>query len=193
MTRIERNTKETQITLSLSHPIHDSRQSRISVPSGFLAHMLELLAHRARLCLEVEASGDIHVDAHHVTEDVGIVLGMALKNLLQENSFPRKRYGWCLLPMDGSLVRTALDLSGRGGFYWEGSFPAERCGDFDLELVPEFFRGFCRESRATMHVALLSADNAHHAAEAVFKSVGIALDAALTLADIAPSTKGEWL
>lgn len=193
MTTIERSTKETRISLGLAYPVGVSRQSRIDVPCGFLAHMLELMAHRGRLCLEVEARGDLQVDAHHLTEDVGIVLGMAMNGLLREEAVPRRRYGWCLLPMDGTLAQVALDLSGRGGLFWEGDFPTEKCGDFDLELVPEFFRGFCRESRATMHVRLLAADNSHHAAEAVFKGVGLAVDMALAPADVAPSTKGEWM
>lgn len=193
MATIERSTKETQITLSLSHPIGASERSRIDVQCGFLAHMLELMAHRGRLRLEIEARGDVQVDAHHLTEDAGIVLGTALKDLLRAEPIARKRYGWCLLPMDGSLAQVALDLSGRGGLFWEGAFPAEKCGDFDLELVPEFFRGFCREARATLHVRLLAADNAHHAAEAVFKGVGMALDMALAPADAAPSTKGAWM
>ncbi len=193
MTTVERNTKETQISLSLSHPADASKQSRIDIPCGFLAHMIELMTHRGRLCLDLEARGDVHVDAHHLTEDMGIVLGMALKNFLQAEPVARKRYGWCLLPMDGTLAQVALDLSGRGGLFWEGTFPTEKCGDFDLELVPEFFRGFCRESRATLHVRLLAVDNSHHAAEAVFKGVGMALDMALAPADVAPSTKGEWL
>jgi imidazoleglycerol-phosphate dehydratase len=155
--------------------------------------MLELMAHRAKLCLEVEASGDAHVDAHHITEDVGIVFGMALKKMLSSTESPRSRYGWCLLPMDGSLARVALDLSGRGGLYWEGNFPTHRCGDFDLELVPEFFRAFCRESCSTLHIALITADNSHHAAEAVFKGFGIALDMGLAPSQIDPSTKGEWI
>ncbi|MDR1514991.1 MAG: imidazoleglycerol-phosphate dehydratase [Synergistaceae bacterium] len=192
MYSITRNTKETQISLSIAYPKpHD--EIVIKLPCGFLAHMLELLAHRARLGLKVDASGDVCVDAHHLTEDVGIVLGLALREMLRSEETARHRYGWCLLPMDGSLVRVALDLSGRGGFYWEGRFPTDRCGDFDLELVPEFFRGFCRESRATMHAAVLAADNSHHAAEAVFKGVGMALGMALAPSDVAPSTKGEWI
>jgi imidazoleglycerol-phosphate dehydratase len=155
--------------------------------------MLELMSHRGRLGLVLEASGDVHIDAHHLTEDVGIVLGMALKEMLQSEKTPRARYGWCLLPMDGSLVRIAIDLSGRGGLYWEGSFPTDKCGDFDLELVPEFFSGFCRESRATMHIGILAADNSHHAAEALFKGAGLALDMALAPTAIDPSTKGEWI
>lgn len=192
MYSINRNTKETRISLSLSYPGQHEGIS-IKLPCGFLAHMLELMAHRARLGLEIEASGDTHVDAHHLTEDVGIVLGLAMKDMISSENTPRVRYGWCLLPMDGSLARVALDLSGRGGFYWEGSFPADKCGDFDLELVPEFFRAFCRESRATMHAAILAADNSHHAAEAVFKGAGLALGMALAPTDVAPSTKGEWI
>lgn len=159
--------------------------------------MLELMAHRGRLSLSIEARGDVHVDAHHLTEDVGIVLGLAMKDLLLEvrssGGSSIKRYGWCLLPMDGSLAEIALDLGGRGGLFWEGTFPTDRCGEFDLELVPEFFRGFCRESRATLHIRLLAADNSHHAAEAVFKGVGVALDMALSPTSVAPSTKGEWI
>ena len=155
--------------------------------------MLDLLAHRARLELEIEADGDIQVDAHHLTEDIGIVMGTALKEMLLSRQTPQKRYGWCLLPMDGSLVRVALDISGRGGLYWQGRFPTDRCGDFDLELVPEFFGAFCRESRSTMHISILEADNSHHAAEAVFKGVGLALDMALAACETEESTKGEWL
>ncbi|MDR1944105.1 MAG: imidazoleglycerol-phosphate dehydratase [Synergistaceae bacterium] len=192
MYKVSRNTRETQIDLSISYPAeHGERE--IDVPCGFLAHMLELLSHRGRLGLELKASGDVCVDAHHLTEDIGIVLGLAVKEMLLSEKTARVRYGWCLLPMDGSLARVSIDVSGRGGLFWEGVFPTDKCGDFDMELVPEFFRGFCRESRATLHVALLAADNSHHAAEAVFKGVGVALDAALKKADIEPSTKGEWI
>ncbi|MDR1884910.1 MAG: imidazoleglycerol-phosphate dehydratase [Synergistaceae bacterium] len=192
MPSITRNTGETRIALSLSHP-SPSGSSHIDIPCGFLAHMLDLMAHRGRFRLDLEATGDVCVDAHHLTEDVGITAGMALREMIVSEGIPRRRYGWCLLPMDGSLARVALDISGRGGLYWEGNFPTERCGNFDLELVPEFFRGFCRESRATLHISLLAADNSHHAAEAVFKGVGIALDMALQQAEAEPSTKGAWI
>ena len=192
MSKVERKTKETAISLALTHPA-PSGSVRIDAPCGFLCHMLELMAHRGRLGLEIEATGDTHVDAHHLTEDIGIAMGLALKGLVRTENISRHRYGWCLLPMDGTLARVALDISGRGGLYWRGDFPTDRCGDFDLELVPEFFSGFCRESRTTMHVDLLAADNSHHAAEAVFKGVGLALDMALAPGDVAPSTKGVWV
>lgn len=192
MHTVTRNTRETQITLSLSHP-GSGAENKIDIPCGFLAHMLELAAHRGRLGLSIEAKGDTHVDMHHLTEDTGIVLGTVLKELLLSEGVDRRRYGWCLLPMDGTLAQIALDLSGRGGLYWEAAFPAQKCGDFDTELVEEFFRGFCRESGTTMHVRLLAVDNAHHAAEAIFKGFGLALDMALARADVAASTKGKWL
>ncbi|MDR3331057.1 MAG: imidazoleglycerol-phosphate dehydratase [Synergistaceae bacterium] len=192
MVKISRNTSETQISISMSHP-SPSRSGIVNIPCGFLVHMLALMAHRGKLDLSIEATGDMYVDAHHLTEDIGIVMGQAMRELIVSETVNRGRYGWCLLPMDGSLARVALDISGRGGLYWEGDFQSDKCGDFDLELVPEFFRSFCRESRATLHISLLSVDNSHHAAEAVFKGVGVALDMALAQADIDPSTKGEWV
>jgi len=185
---IERKTKETEISLVLALP-GDTRM--IETGCGFLDHMLDLLCHRAGLGLKLKASGDTQVDYHHLAEDIGIALGQALKEIAKAEA--RNRYGWCLLPMDGSLARVALDFSGRGGAYWKGEFPAQRCGDFDLELVPEFFRALARESGLTLHMALLEADNAHHAAEAVFKGVGLALRQALCPASEDPSTKGLWL
>lgn len=192
MIEISRHTKETAIDIALAHPASPDN-IKLDVQCGFLAHMLQLMAHRARFALSVTARGDVEVDAHHITEDVGIAFGMAMLEMLKREKFPRKRYGWCLLPMDGSLASVALDISGRGGMYWRGSFPTDRCGDFDMELVPEFFTAFCRESRTTMHVDILAADNSHHAAEAVFKGAGLALDMALTQSDAPESTKGAWI
>lgn len=185
---IERNTKETQIKLALEHP---GTERTLHFPCGFLEHMLDLLAHRCGLGLTIEATGDTQVDAHHLVEDLGIALGQGILELARTT--PRIRYGWCLLPMDGSLAQIALDLSGRGGFYWSGDFPTEKCGDFDLELIPEFFRSFCREGKITLHATLLATDNSHHAAEAVFKGVGMALFQALKPAMNNPSSKGVWL
>lgn len=188
MIRIERNTKETQIKLTLEYP---GTERTLRFPCGFLEHMLELLAHRCGLGLTIEASGDTHVDAHHLAEDLGIALGQAILELARAT--PRVRYGWCLLPMDGSLAQVALDLSGRGGYYGRGNFPTDKCGDFDLELVPEFFHALCREGKITLHTDLLAVDNSHHAAEALFKGVGMALAQALKPATENPSSKGVWL
>lgn len=192
MTEVIRNTKETQIELSLTHPAKPE-EINIAMKCGFLEHMMTLMSHRGRLGLKLKADGDLWVDAHHLTEDVGIALGLALREMIVSDDAPRKRYGWCLLPMDGSLAQIALDISGRGGAHWRGDFPTERCGDFDMELVPEFFRALCREARMTLHVDILAADNSHHASEAVFKGFGIALDQALTHTDLAASTKGAWM
>lgn len=180
-----RTTRETDVALALTHP--GGGTCRLDLPCGFLAHMLELLAFHGRFDLEVQARGDVQVDAHHLTEDLGIVLGEALGELAR--SEPRERYGWCLLPMDGSLARVALDLSGRGGLSWEGTFPVPSCGDFDLELVPEFLTALAREGRITLHAALLAADNGHHAAEAVFKGLGRALRQALSPSEGPASSK----
>lgn len=186
--KISRNTKETRIELLLSN---DKRERSLETGCGFLSHMLDLLCHRAALGVSIKARGDIEVDYHHLSEDIGIAMGQALRKIA--GAAPIRRYGSALLPMDGSLARVALDFSGRGGLWWRGEFPSQRCGDFDMELVPEFFTGFTREAGLTLHIALLEADNSHHAAEAVFKGVGLALKEALAPAEVDPSTKGLWL
>ncbi|MCE5202574.1 MAG: imidazoleglycerol-phosphate dehydratase [Synergistaceae bacterium] len=187
-TEFTRNTNETEISLMLEYP---GEERNIDIGCGFFTHMLDLMCHRAGLGLFIKAEGDVEVDCHHLVEDIGISLGRALRTIA--GSGPANRYGWCLLPMDGSLARVALDLSGRGGAYWSGSFSSEKCGDFDLELVPEFFRAIAREGGITLHIAILEADNSHHAAEAIFKGVGMALRQALSPALQDPSTKGIWL
>ena len=174
---IIRNTKETQIELTLSD---ESRERSIDINCGFLSHMLDLLCHRAALGLVIKARGDVEVDSHHLAEDAGIALGQALRKIA------------AAAPIR-SLARVALDFSGRGGLWWKGEFPSQKCGDFDMELVPEFFAGFAREAGLTLHIALLETDNSHHAAEAAFKGVGLALKEALAPAQTDPSTKGLWL
>ncbi len=186
--KIERKTNETEIELTLCGSGGDRR---FDIGCGFLSHMLDLMCHRAGLGICLKASGDVEVDYHHLTEDVGIAVGQALRRLAA--SAPIRRYGFVLLPMDGSLARVALDFSARGRLWWSGSFPSHKCGDFDMELVPEFFSGFAREAGLTLHIAILEADNSHHAAEAVFKGVGLSLADALSPARCEPSTKGVWL
>lgn len=187
-TEIKRETKETKIFLELEYP-GDVRA--VKTECGFLSHMLDLMCHRSGLGAKLTAAGDIEVDYHHLTEDIGIAFGQCLREIARAE--PRNRYGWCLLPMDGSLASVALDFSGRGGCYFKGGFPNEKCGGFDLELIPEFFSAMARESGITLHIEVLAADNSHHTAEAVFKGVGMALGQALRPATLNPSTKGLWL
>lgn len=184
---IERHSGETSVSLAL-HPVPG--KINIDTPSGFLGHMLELMAHNAGWGLSLKASGDADVDFHHLVEDTGIVLGMAL--LEWYPSSPRNRYGWCAMPMDGSLVMVAVDLSGRGGSVFRGNFPSSSCGSFDMELVPEFFRAFAREARITIHIRILESDNSHHTSEAIFKGFGRSLAQALAPGEVSPSTKGIW-
>lgn len=184
-----RKTNETEIKLSLDT---SSLERAIETGCGFLDHMLDLMCHRARIGAEIAACGDTQIDFHHLTEDVGITFGTLLREIAAERG-RIARYGWCLLPMDGSLVRVALDFSGRGSLYWKGEFPTQKCGDFDTELVREFFSGLAREAGLTLHIAILEADNSHHAAEAVFKGAGMALKVALKEDSSFPSTKGVLL
>ena len=184
---LKRETRETQIDMTITD---EGPQRSVATGCGFLDHMLDLMICRAGLGVKITASGDLAVDAHHLTEDCGITLGQLLRKTAYEH--PIRRYGSCLLPMDGSLARVALDFSGRGGLWWRGEFPSQKCGDFDVELVPEFFAGMAREAGLTLHIALLEVDNTHHAAEAVFKGVGLALKEALEKTDAETSTKGLW-
>lgn len=186
--KISRTTKETDLELILDlspGPVE------ISLECGFLEHMLELMAHHAGWSLSIKGKGDIRVDAHHLAEDVGIVLGQALLEAARAEK--RARYGWCALPMDGTLILAAADFSGRGLFVPAIAFPTEKCGTFDLELVPEFFRALCREAKLTLHLREMVTDNSHHLAEALFKGTGRALRQALIPSEEAPSTKGAWL
>ena len=180
-----RKTNETNVSVAL-YP--DGHEISIDVPVAFLGHMLELFFFNAGLGARLKASGDTCVDYHHTTEDVAIVLGRALKEMWM--SKPRERYGWTILPMDGTLVMAALDLSGRGTFVWGGYFPSPKCGDFDTELVPEFWRALSREAAVTLHIRAISVDNSHHLAEASFKAAGRALNHALKPGSGISSTKG---
>lgn len=188
-TEVIRKTKETQISLTLEYP---GTERNIDTGCGFLTHMIDLMCHRAGLGITIEAKGDVEIDYHHLTEDLGIALGQALRTIAKESG-GINRYGWCMLPMDASLARVALDFSGRGGAYFKGCFPTEKCGDFDMELVFEFFLALAREGGITLHIGILEADNSHHAAEAIFKGVGMSIRQALIPASIDPSTKGKWL
>lgn len=188
---IQRNTKETKIDLALS--LDNAGAGDIETGVGFLDHMLTLFARHARVDLSVRCAGDTRVDDHHSVEDIGIALGEALKEAHGDKR-GICRYGSVLLPMDEALVLCALDLSGRSMLRFDASFPSEKIGSFDTELVKEFFLALTRAADVTLHIRQLDGENSHHIAEAMFKGFGRALRAAVALdpalGDEIPSTKG---
>ena len=189
---IARATSETNIRLTLDL---DGRGSAdISTGVGFFDHMLTALARHGLLDLTVAAKGDLHIDDHHTVEDVGIVLGQALRQALGDKRGIR-RYGQCLLPMDEALAEAAIDISGRPFLAWSVPFQRPKIGTFDTELVEEFFRAFAFNAGITLHVTLKTGSNAHHVAEACFKAVARALRMAVEMdprtAGEIPSTKGS--
>jgi imidazoleglycerol-phosphate dehydratase len=186
-----RETAETRVRVRLALDGTGRRDCRTGV--GFFDHMLNQLARHALIDLEVEATGDLHVDDHHTVEDVGIGVGRALAAALGDKRGVR-RYGSCLLPMDEALVQAALDLSGRPFLVWSVDFATPTIGAFDVELVREFFTALAMNAGMTLHVTRLAGANSHHVAEACFKSVAQALRAAVEpdprMAEAVPSTKG---
>ena len=189
---LTRTTSETDIKLRLD--LDGNGEARIATGIGFLDHMLTALARHALLDLEVEARGDLHVDDHHTTEDVGIVLGQAVAQALGDKRGVR-RYGHAVVPMDEALVDAAVDLSGRPFLAWSVQFGPGKIGTMDTELFEEFFRAFAMNALLTLHVTQRAGRNAHHVAEAAFKSVARALRMAVEpdprTAGVVPSTKGS--
>ena len=188
---IERNTKETSISLTLC--LDGSGKSDISSGCGFLDHMLTLFARHGDFDLTLRCKGDTEVDYHHTVEDIGIALGQAFTAALADKR-GINRYGQFLLPMDETLVLCACDLSGRDHLGWAVQLPAEKVGDFDSELGKEFWLGFVRNCPASIHIRELCGENTHHILEAIFKGMGRCLKEAVAfdpkhLGDI-PSTKG---
>lgn len=186
-----RRTGETDVRVRLD--LDGSGRASAKTGVGFFDHMLTALARHALFDLEVEASGDLHVDGHHTVEDVGIVLGQALAQALGERRGIR-RYGEATVPLDDALARAVVDVSGRPFLAYHAEPPTwQMLGDYDVALTPEFFRGLATHGGLTVHVDLLRGQNAHHVVEAVFKAVARALGAAVTLdprvTDV-PSTKG---
>ena len=182
---ITRNTKETQITLSLN--LDGTGKSDIQTGCGFLNHMLELFARHGDFDLTLSCHGDTEVDYHHTTEDIGIVLGQAFTKALSDKR-GIVRYGQFFLPMDETLVLCAVDLSGRDCLVWALDIPAAKVGDFDTELAKEFWLGFVRNCPCALHFREFSGENAHHILEAAFKGAGRALRMAV---DIDPKHRGE--
>lgn len=190
---VKRKTAETQIEVRLN--LDGKGQSQLSTGLGFLEHMLELLARHARVDLEISAAGDLQVDDHHLTEDLGMVLGQALHEALGEKK-GIERYGSTLLPMDEVLVAVAVDLGGRFAFSCDYNPQRERMGDLSTELVPHFFRALAVEGRMNLHFKFLNhGENEHHRIEAMFKGFARALRAAVRMnpeaAGEVPSTKGK--
>lgn len=188
---IVRNTAETEITLKLD--IDGSGKSKIATGCGFLDHMLTLFSRHGRFDIELTCNGDTYVDYHHTAEDIGICLGEAFSKALGEKR-GIVRYGSMMLPMDEALILSAVDISGRSMLCYDLQIPTEKVGDFDTELVKEFFLGFVRKAELTLHVKQLAGENSHHIIEGAFKSVARSLSSACSLdskyADEIPSTKG---
>ncbi len=186
-----RKTAETEITVELNLDGTGSYDNQTGI--GFFDHMLDQLARHALIDMTVRAAGDLHIDDHHTVEDTGIVLGQVLAEAMGDKKGIR-RYGDCLLPMDDTLVRAALDLSGRPYLGWRVDFTAPKIGTFDTELVREFFQAFSTHGGITLHVDALAGINSHHIAEAAFKAVARSLRDALETdprkSDAVPSTKG---
>ncbi len=189
--KITRNTQETRIKVALN--LDGEGSSAIATGVAFLDHMLEQVARHGQLDLEIEAGGDLHIDAHHTVEDVGITLGQAFARAIADKKGIR-RYGHAYVPLDEALSRAVLDISGRPGLTFEVKFKRARIGEFDVDLVHEFFQGFVNHALVTLHVDNLRGDNAHHQAETVFKAFGKALRMAVEVdpraKDALPSTKG---
>jgi imidazoleglycerol-phosphate dehydratase len=188
---VARSTRETSIEASLD--LDGSGVSDVSTGIGFFDHMLDQLARHSLIDIKVRAAGDRHIDDHHTVEDVGIALGQALAKALGDKK-GLTRYADCLLPMDETLTRVAIDVSGRPFLVFRTEFPTERIGTFDAELVREFFQAFAGNAGLTLHVETLYGANSHHIAESCFKGVARALKAAVAIdprqAERVPSTKG---
>ncbi|HZR68322.1 MAG TPA: imidazoleglycerol-phosphate dehydratase HisB [Burkholderiales bacterium] len=187
----ERNTAETKITVS----VNLDGQGRAALATGvpFLDHMLDQVARHGMLDLEIKAKGDLHIDAHHTVEDIGITLGQAIARAVGDKRGIR-RYGHAYVPLDEALSRVVVDFSGRPGLEYRAEFKRALIGEFDVDLVHEFFQGFVNHAQVTLHVDNLRGDNAHHQCETMFKAFARALRMALEpdprAGDAVPSTKG---
>ena len=189
---VERNTLETQITVSVK--LDGTGQAKFDTGVPFLEHMLDQIARHGLIDLEITATGDLHIDDHHTVEDIGITLGQAFAQAVGDKKGIR-RYGHAYVPLDEALSRVVLDLSGRPGIEFHVDFVRGAIGQFDVDLFHEFFQGFVNHALVTLHVDNLRGSNAHHQAETVFKAFGRALRMALEvdprMGEVIPSTKGS--
>lgn len=189
--RVERVTRETNVAVSVV--LDGVGEGRFATGLPFLDHMLDQVARHGMLDLTVEAQGDLEIDAHHTVEDIGITLGQAVSRALGDKG-GIQRYGHAYVPLDEALSRAVVDFSGRPGLVYQVTFPRARIGEFDADLLREFFQGFVNHAVATVHLDALRGDNAHHVAETLFKAFGRALRLAVShdeaRAGAIPSTKG---
>lgn len=188
---VTRNTLETQITVSLN--LDGTGAAKLATGVPFLDHMLDQIARHGLIDLDIQAKGDLHIDAHHTVEDTGITFGQAFAQALGDKKGIR-RYGHAYVPLDEALSRVVIDLSGRPGIEYHVDYTRARIGDFDVDLFLEFFRGFINHAGVTLHIDNLRGINAHHQAETIFKAFGRALRMAVEpdvrMGDVMPSTKG---
>lgn len=190
--QVTRKTLETQITASLD--LDGSGRAEFATGVPFLEHMLDQVARHGLVDLNIQALGDTHIDDHHTVEDIGITLGQAFSQALGDKKGIR-RYGHAYVPLDEALSRVVIDFSGRPGLEYFASYPRARIGEFDVDLIHEFFQGFVNHAQATVHIDNLRGKNAHHIAETIFKAFGRALRMAVEpdprMAGVTPSTKGS--
>ncbi|MDA9680136.1 imidazoleglycerol-phosphate dehydratase HisB [Gammaproteobacteria bacterium] len=189
---IERNTLETQISVSVNLDGSGEREFQTGLP--FLDHMLDQVARHGLLDITIKAEGDLEIDAHHTVEDIGITLGQAVNEAISDKKGIR-RYGHAYVPLDEALSRVVIDFSGRPGLVYNVVFARQMVGDFDVDLFHEFFQGFVNHAKVTVHIDNLKGDNAHHQIETIFKAFGRALRMAAEpdprMSDVTPSTKGS--
>jgi imidazoleglycerol-phosphate dehydratase len=190
--QVTRNTLETQISVKLN--LDGSGKSKLATGIGFFDHMLDQVARHSMIDLEIEAKGDLHIDAHHTVEDVGITLGQAFAKAIGDKKGVR-RYGHAYVPLDEALSRVVVDISGRPGLEYAVEYARGLVGEFDIDLVHEFFQGFANHALVTLHIDNFKGRNAHHQAETIFKAFGRALRMATEMdpraAGALPSTKGS--
>jgi imidazoleglycerol-phosphate dehydratase len=189
---VERKTNETDITVSID--LDGNGRSKFETGVPFLEHMLDQVARHGMVDLDVVAKGDTHIDDHHTVEDIGITLGQAFAKALGDKKGIR-RYGHAYVPLDEALSRVVIDFSGRPGLEYHASYPRARVGEFDIDLLHEFFQGFINHAQVTLHIDCIRGKNAHHIAETIFKAFGravrMAIEADPRMEGVTPSTKGS--
>lgn len=190
--QVERNTLETQIKISVN--LDGTGEAKFNTGVPFFEHMLDQIARHGLIDIDIQANGDTHIDDHHTVEDIGIALGQAIRQAVGDKK-GITRYGHAYVPLDESLSRVVIDLSGRPGLVFNANFTRAQIGQFETELVAEFFQGFVNHAQATLHIDNLRGQNAHHQAETIFKAFGRALRMALSddprMGGQLPSTKGS--